>query len=230
MSRPADPTNGLVPPGHRFDVVWRGYDRRQVRDFVDDEMAAMAADRDSAIEMACRMVERVEECRSEIGRLQASYDRICRTPLDFAAIEQRVQRRIQLAEAEASAIVTRARARAEHLRVTEAEERARVDADANQRRRRAEDDFLLAMALRRKESMRALGEYEAGRRAEADQLVADAQHAAAAAVASAEAQVDALHEVEERLAHRLRSVRGLFLRTCALVDQVGGDGVGRRPP
>ena len=30
-----------VPLGHRFDVVWRGYDRRQVDEYLDDGLRAL---------------------------------------------------------------------------------------------------------------------------------------------------------------------------------------------
>ena len=214
-----------VPLGHRFDVVWRGYDRRQVNEYVDDELRALTLDRDAATTMVCDLVKLLDEARAEVWRLRERYDWLCRSPFAQDAVDERLRRRIELATAEASAIVVRARVRAEHIRVTAAERVAGAEAEAAYRRRRVEEDFSLAMASRRTELMRGLREHEAACRAEAERLVRAADQAAARRVASAAAQVAALHAAQRCLVHRLRAVRGLFLRACALVDPLTGVGV-----
>lgn len=208
----------LVPMGHHFDVVWRGYDRQQVTEYVDSEIRALAADRDSATTMVSNLVRLLDETRAEMWRLRERYDRLCRAPLSPAALSERLQRLNDIAQAEASDIVVRARARAEHIRLTAEESMAGEEATAAHRRRQVEEDFRLAMAHRRAELMNRIHEYEATRRAEAERLVLTAHRTAADQVASANSEVEALHAVQRRLSHRLRTVRGLFLRTCALVD------------
>jgi hypothetical protein len=127
---------------------------------------------------------------------------------------------VEIAHAEASDIVMRARARAEHVRVAAVEDAARTAATAAEHRQRVDEDFRIAMTVRRTEVMRDLSAHEIACRAEADRLVLDAQQAATQQVAAAAARVESLWQVQERLAHRLRAVRGMFLRTYALVDPV----------
>ena len=208
----------LVPPGYRFDVVWRGYHRRQVNEYLDAEVGTLVTDRDTAVVMAYDLAGLLEESRSQVDELRERLDRLCHTPLAPAAVEERLHRLIELAHAEAAAIVARARATAEHLHTMSFERTRQREADAELRRQQIEDDFLIAMAARRTELMRGLCEYEAIRRAEADRLVRDAAEDATRRVASAAAQVVALRELHRRLAGRLRTTRGLLVRACALVD------------
>jgi colicin import membrane protein len=212
-----------VPLGYRFDVVWRGYHRRQVDEYVEVALRYLTADRDAAINLVCNLTRLLEQSRSQARHLRERYDRLCRTPLAPDALGERVRRVVQLAQAEASEIVTRARARAEHIRLGAAEDAARQLARAEQRRQQIEADFQTAMSARRAESLRRLRVYEAARRAEADRVVREAREEAARRLASAAAQVETLHDVQRRLAQRLRAVRGLFLRTCSLVDPPDGD-------
>jgi colicin import membrane protein len=207
-----------VPLGHPFDVVWRGYDRRQVEEYLEVELRTLAEDRDAATGLVCDLARLLDETRAQVCRLRERYDELCLAPLAAAAVEVRLRRRVEVAHAEASNIVMRARVRAEHLRLAATEEAVREAAAAVRRRQRVEDDFQIAMAVRRAEVMRELRAHEAVCRAEAERLVRDAQETAARQVAAATAQVESLRQVQQRLAHRLRSVRGLFLRTYALAD------------
>ena len=207
-----------VPLGHRFDVVWRGYDRRQVEEYLEVELRTLTGDRDAATGLVCDLARLLDETRAQVARLRERYDELCLEPLSAAAVDARLRRRVEVAHAEASNIVMRARVRAEHLRLTAAEDAAREADAALRRRQRVEDDFQVAMALRRAEVMRDLRAHEAVCRAEAERLVRDAQETAARQVAAATAQVESLRQVQQSLARRLRSVRGLFLRTYALAD------------
>jgi colicin import membrane protein len=205
----------LVPPGYRFDVVWRGYHRRQVNEFLDIEVQTIAMDRDAAVDMVADLAGQIEASRSEFDALRARLNRLCRQPLAPASVDERLGRMIELVQGEASAIVTRARATAEHLRTASLERIRQQEECADRRRQQIEDDFMIAMATRREESMRALREHEVIRRAEADRLVRDASEDARRRIASAAIQVDALRETHRRLAGRLRTARGLLGRACA---------------
>lgn len=209
-----------VPLGNRFDVVWRGYDRRQVEEYIEAELRTLTADRDAATALVCDLAGLLDEARAERWRLRERYDALCRAPLSASAVDARLRRQVEMAHAEASNIVMRARARAEHVRFAAVEDAARQAGAAAERRRLVEEDFRIAMSARRAEVMRDLCAHEAACRTEAERLVLDAQETAALQVAAATAQVESLWQVQQRLANRLRAVRGLFLRTYALVDAV----------
>jgi hypothetical protein len=211
---PADP----VPPGHRFDVVWRGYHRRQVREYVNLQLRWLTEDRDAAMKMVGTLTELLEESRSRTRLLQERLDRICRTPLSPDAVAERLGRQVAIARAEAARIITGARARAEHIRVAAAEDAVRQATAAERRRRQVEEDFRIAMAERRAAIMRSLREHETACRAEADQLVRDAGQAAARQLASARSQVESLRGLQQHLARRMRLVHGLLSRASALIE------------
>jgi colicin import membrane protein len=213
-AREGDP----VPLGHRFDVVWRGYDRRQVQEYLEVELRTLTRDRDAATGLVCDLARLLDETRAQVCRLRERYDELCLAPLSVDAVDARLRRRVELAHADASNIVMRARVRAERILLTAAEEAAREADAAALRRQRVEEDFRIAMAVRRAEVVEDLRVHEAACRAEAERLVRDAHETAARQVAAATEQVESLRQVQQRLAHRLRSVRGLFLRTYALAD------------
>lgn len=225
-ARDADP----VPLGHRFDVVWRGYNKRQVEEYLEIELRTLTMDRDSAIELVCHLARLLDETRAEMWQIRDRYEEMCREPLSPDMIDVRMRRQVEMAQAEASDIVTRARVRAEHVRLVATEEAARQTAAAASRRKRVEEDFAMAMSARRAEAMRALRAHESLCRAEAERLVRDAQETAARQVAAANEQVEALHQIQQRLAHRLRGVRGLFLRTCGLLLEPMSPVLDEEPP
>ncbi len=210
----ADP----VPLGHRFDVVWRGYHRRQVNEYVDLALGWLAADRDTAVNLVCELTLQLDECRSEALRLRQRVDRLCREPMNPDAVADRLRRHVEIACGEASDIVARARARADHLRMAALDEARRQEVAAERRRQQIEEDFRLAMAARRDEAIRNLRGYERACRAEADRLVRDARADAARQLASATEQVETLHRIRDQLAQRIRLARGLFLRASTLLD------------
>jgi hypothetical protein len=207
-----------VPLGHRFDVVWRGYHRRQVNEYVDLALGWLAADRDTAVDLVCDLALQLDESRSETLRLRQRVDRLCREPMDPNAVAERLRRQVEIACAEASDIVAKARARADHIRTAALDETHRQEAAAERRRERIEEDFQLAMAARRDEAIRNLRGYEQACRAEADRLVRDAKLDAARRIASAADQVETLHRLRDQLARRLRLARALFLRAGVLLD------------
>jgi hypothetical protein len=207
-----------VPLGHRFDVVWRGYDRRQVREYLEVELRTLTEDRDAATELVCDLARLLDDTRAQVCRLRERYDELCLAPLSAETVDARLRRRVELAHADASNIVIRARVRAENILLAAAEDVARETDAAVRRRQQIEEDFQIAMAIRRAEVVEDLRQYEVARRAEAERLVRDARETAERQVAAAAEQVESLGQVQQRLAHRLRSVRGLFLRACALAD------------
>jgi colicin import membrane protein len=208
----------LVPQGHRFDVVWRGYHRRQVNEYVDLALGWLTADRNTAVNMVYELALQLDECRSEALRLRQRVDQLCREPMDPDAVAERLRRYVQIARAEASDVVTKARARADHIRTGALDEARRQEAAAERRRQLAEEDFQLAMTARRAEAVCNLRTYEQACRAEADRLVRDARADAARRLTCATEQVEALHRLRDELARRLRLAHGLFLRASAFLE------------
>lgn len=208
---PPDGTGDPVPLGYRFDVVWRGYSRRQVNEYLDMEMRWLSADRDAAVAMVCKLSMLLNESRVEARRLRERFDRHCRDPLPPDAVAERMHRFVEMARAEASDIVMKARARADHLRIEAAESVLRQETAAQHRRRRIEDDFQVAMAERR-----------AACDAEADRILRDAEDTAKRELDSAATQLEALREMRKQLAHRLNLTRAMVARTCAMLDPFDG--------
>ncbi|MGH3520148.1 MAG: chromosome segregation protein [Haloechinothrix sp.] len=82
--------------------------------------------------------------------------------------------RRQEMEAEHRKVMERARSEADSIINKAKQERLRLDLDAEERRTKVEEDFEIAMATRRTESMRALAEQEASSKAEAERRLREA--------------------------------------------------------
>ncbi|MCE6996033.1 hypothetical protein LZG04_14650 [Saccharothrix sp. S26] len=148
----------LVPLRADFDVVWRGYDRGQVRHYVEGvegELRVLAVDRDAAEARADDLARQLETARAEIRVLREHIDRISRTPIDPAALTERLRRMAELAHEEADEIAERARAVAEShwataervaARVRERSERLVAELDAQRRQAEAEHRALMREA------------------------------------------------------------------------------------
>ncbi|MEU4744416.1 metallopeptidase [Actinosynnema sp. NPDC023658] len=148
----------LVPLRADFDVVWRGYDRGQVRHYVEGveaELRVLAVDRDAAEACADDLARQLETARAEIRALREHLDRICRTPVEPDALTERLRRLAELAHDEAAEITARAQAVAEHhwataeraaARVRERSERLVAELDARRREAEAEHRGLMRAA------------------------------------------------------------------------------------
>src|SRR5213080_174006 len=101
----------LLPLRAGFDSVWRGFHRGQVEEFlgrVETELKLVVADRDEAVSQARDVSEQLEVARSEVSQLKAKVDRLCTEPISPDALDERLRRRLELAEAEAAEITERA--------------------------------------------------------------------------------------------------------------------------
>jgi cell division septum initiation protein DivIVA len=113
-----------VPLGHRFDVVWRGYDRRQVEEYLEVELRTLTEDRDAATRLVCDLARLLDDTRAQVYRLRERYDELCLAPFSADAVDARLRRLVELAHADASNIVMRARVRADRILLTAAEDAA----------------------------------------------------------------------------------------------------------
>jgi cell division septum initiation protein DivIVA len=220
-------TTELVPMRTGFDVAWLGYRRDQVQHFVgeaEQDFTLLSADRDAAEARALSLTRALEAARNENHALRDRIDRLCRQPLSPDSVGERLRYAVDTALAEAAAIVERAEAIEEHVwvcaRQTHAEQRdlltttrermtrlvregeARrraLDEAAAQHREQVAQDFELALALRRRETLRDTRLLEETARQRADCVVREAVR-----------QVEVLREHRDRVADVLRVVHALL--------------------
>lgn len=233
-------TTELVPLRTGFDVAWLGYRRDQVQHYVgvtERDFELLAADRDAAEARALSLARALDAARDENRALRDRIDRLCRQPLSPDSVGERLRHAVDAALSEAAAIVERAgaiedhvwasarQAHAEHrdllattrermtrlVREGEARRRALDEAAARQRAQAAED-FELALALRRKETLRDAQLVEETARLRAERSVREAAR-----------QVEVLREHRDRVADVLRMVHALLGKAAAHL-QVGDGG------
>jgi colicin import membrane protein len=213
-----DSRDESVPPRAVFDLAWRGYDRRQVRQYVhstETTLRTLVAARDAAVGRAGKLVRQLEDRRSDNSRLRAQLDRVCRSPIETGGLQERLRRMVELAEDEAAQIVARAQA-------TAAESQAHTE-QATQDRQQIERDFEIAMAARRAEAMRALAEQKTAAEAAAERVVREAREHAGRILADARQQAHALHGCRDRLLGRLKNVRQLLDTAAPLLHPQPGE-------
>ncbi|WP_436493730.1 hypothetical protein [Actinokineospora sp. HUAS TT18] len=102
----------------RFTVARHGYDRTQVREYVERTEAdtlRLAAERDEARAAAADMSGRLEQARREIAALTERLDKIGTAAAAAAApnAQERATRAVEVAKAQAAEITTRAQAAAD---------------------------------------------------------------------------------------------------------------------
>src|SRR4051812_15110679 len=96
------------PRAPAFDVVLRGYDRKQVEEElagVQADLAAVTTDRDAAYAQASAYAAQIQRLQGEVYHLHQQMAAL-QTPA--AAAAARVERMLKLAEAEAAGIRTKA--------------------------------------------------------------------------------------------------------------------------
>jgi colicin import membrane protein len=111
-----DTATELLPLRTDFDTVFRGYDRDQVRHYVqatERDTHLVVADRDAALSQVEDLTRELASARTTIRQLQTTLDRISRTPIDPAALSDRLRRMVELATADAQETTRRAQAAAE---------------------------------------------------------------------------------------------------------------------
>ncbi|MGW3993811.1 hypothetical protein [Amycolatopsis sp. NPDC004772] len=162
-----------LPLPESFALTFRGYDRAQVDERIDEllaEIRLLTTDRDAAVAEAEHLARQLERARTDHAELSARADRLCREPADPAAVGDRVRHLLELAHAEAGEIVVTARERAAAI-VAEADEAAeRRTADARARAYRIVDD-----ARRRADRLAAVERRTADRLRRIDAFLAEAE-------------------------------------------------------
>ncbi|TCP56327.1 hypothetical protein EV191_101268 [Tamaricihabitans halophyticus] len=111
----------LVPLNPGFDVVWHGFDRAQVFQYieeVDANVQLLAADRDAALSQVDELTEALQAARSEVSKLHKRIDELSKGPHSEEDLDDRLRRMVRLANAQADEIVARAQAEADHSLAT----------------------------------------------------------------------------------------------------------------
>ena len=233
-----DTRDELVPLRTDFDLVWRGYDRDQVQQYIDAveaDLRLVTVDRDAAAAHAEAVAGELEAARTRIRELSERIDRICRSPIAPDALTERLRRLVELAHAEADEITTRARAAAEYNwetarlaadRLRQRHERLVAELDARRQQMEAEHSELMRRAgeqldvvTRQAEQRRRALDEEAARlreQVQADFQVAMTARRAEAMAEIAEARREADRLVAEATAHAGRIVADAEQRVALL--------------
>ncbi|HEX3780715.1 MAG TPA: cell division protein DivIVA [Pseudonocardiaceae bacterium] len=115
MARPED--RELVPLKPGFDVVWHGFDRVQVKQYLDDldaEMKLLSADRDAALSQVSDLTEQLSASHARASELNKQVSGLVELPKNADDLDDRCRRMVQLAHHQAAEITARAQAAATH--------------------------------------------------------------------------------------------------------------------
>ncbi len=115
MARPED--RELVPLKPGFDVVWHGFDRAQVKQYLDDleeEIKLISADRNAALSQVADLTEQLGSAHSRITELTRQVTELVELPKNPDDLDDRCKRMVQLAHHQAAEITARAQAAATH--------------------------------------------------------------------------------------------------------------------
>jgi cell division septum initiation protein DivIVA len=115
MARPED--RELVPLKPGFDVVWHGFDRAQVKQYLEDledEIKLISADRNAALSQVADLTEQLGSAHSRMTDLGKQVTELVELPKNPDDLDDRCKRMVQLAHHQAGEITARAQAAASH--------------------------------------------------------------------------------------------------------------------
>lgn len=115
MARPED--RELVPLKPGFDVVWHGFDRAQVKQYLEDledEIKLISADRNAALSQVADLTEQLRAAHARITDLGKQVTELVELPKNPDDLDDRCKRMVQLAHHQAAEITARAQAAATH--------------------------------------------------------------------------------------------------------------------
>jgi hypothetical protein len=192
----------IVPLHAGFDVVYRGFHRRQVIEHLenlDEQLKYTTLDRAEALAQAADLRKLLEMTRSDLDAARARIERLEMSPNTTSGASERLHRMLTLAEDEANDL----RVRAEH---DVAALRERTEAEVAERRRQVEEELA---AQRAEADAHARDQREAAnqRAAELDQREVDLERRQA--------------EVEAHLRARAEQVEAECAAAMAKAEQDG---------
>ncbi|HET6285687.1 MAG TPA: cell division protein DivIVA, partial [Amycolatopsis sp.] len=108
--------NGLLPLRREYTQAWHGFDRNEVRQYLDHleaQLRRVITDRDAAITQATSATRELETVRHEVAKLNARIEELKKPPERLEDLDERMQRTVTLAQARADEITKRAEVAAE---------------------------------------------------------------------------------------------------------------------
>lgn len=115
MAPPED--RELVPLRPGFDVVWHGFDRAQVKQYLEDleeDIRLIASDRDAALSQVADLTEQLTAAHARESELGKQLADAAEPPKDTDDLNARCKRLVALARNQAAEITARAQAAATH--------------------------------------------------------------------------------------------------------------------
>ncbi|MFF0147701.1 DivIVA protein [Amycolatopsis sulphurea] len=107
---------GLLPLRREYTEAWRGFDRTEVRQYLDQleaQVRRLIGDREVAATQIATLSRELESARAEVGKLQSRVDELLKPPERLEDLDERMQRTVQLAHARAEEVTQRAQVAAE---------------------------------------------------------------------------------------------------------------------
>src|SRR5437764_13153779 len=99
MARPAD--RELVPLKPGFDVVWHGFDRAQVKQYLEDledEIKLISSDRDAALSQVSDLTDQLSSSHSRVSELGKQVAELVELPKNPEDLDDRCRRMVELAQ------------------------------------------------------------------------------------------------------------------------------------
>ncbi|MBB5955373.1 chromosome segregation ATPase [Saccharothrix tamanrassetensis] len=158
----------IVPLHAGFDVVYRGFHRRQVIEHIEnleEQLRFTSVDRAEALAQAADLRKLLEMTRVDLEEARARVERLEMSPDTTLGASERLHRMLLLAEDEAAELRLRAEREVDSLR-------KRTDVELAEQRRQAEEE-LAALRAAADRHARELREAAARRAAELDQREVD---------------------------------------------------------
>lgn len=175
----------IIPLHADFDVVYRGFHRRQVieqLEHLEEQLRYTSLDREEALAQAADLRKLLEITRRDLDEARARVERLELSPNTTTGAAERLHRMLVLAEDEASELRLRAEREVESLR-------ARTDVELAEQRRAAEEE-VAALRAEADAHARELREAAARRAAELDQREVDVERR----------RVETEHHLQQRVA------------------------------
>jgi chromosome segregation ATPase len=108
--------NGLLPLRREYTQAWHGFDRNEVRQYLDHleaHLRRIMTDRDAAMAQASTLARELENARREMTKMHLRVEELKKPPERLEDLDERMQRTAYLANARAEEVTARAEVAAE---------------------------------------------------------------------------------------------------------------------
>ncbi|NUT49107.1 MAG: hypothetical protein HOV94_17630 [Saccharothrix sp.] len=214
----------IVPLHAGFDIVYRGFHRRQVIEHLEnleEQLKYTNLDRGEALAQATDLRKLLEMTRQDLDQARARIERLEMSPNTTTGASERLHRMLTLAEEEANDLRLRAQHEVEALR-----ERTEVELAE---RRRVVDEELAALRAKADEYAREQHEVAKRRAAELDQRGVDVERHRTEVEATLKARAEEVEaECAEAVAKAERDAEGVLRDAAERCKQLEAESDARR--